>query len=393
MTKGLVRANNFSDLADKDQAVVNLGLSSADYAALKGLYATAGIDFAVIGEIGNSQGNYQAQLDGLTTTFSGVALSGYVNRSGNSSIIGNWTHGGGYISVNNGLPSGYPASTDSLFSLSIESGEAVIVASGLVASGLSYNGVRQSNSTVTQASLRNGFSPLHLIPLQVGGQAYFAQAGESPSFYIAPGRTGHALDLITGTVLGGGTVNCASPAWDVGPDGVLYQPAANSAVIGYDPMTLRPRGLRAWGAVTNLSLQSEAIGASPWGTNNAGSVTYTSNAAISPKGTLTARRVTATADFAGPNQFASVTSGTAYTVSAFVKAASSGSLDEIRLELFGYFLRFKISTQAFSQVNANFTSYGAVNYGNDWYRLYASALATSTGSLAYSFYAYQSSDV
>ena len=96
MTKGLVRANNFSDLADKDQAVVNLGLSSADYAALKGLYATAGIDFAVIGEIGNSQGNYQAQLDGLTTTFSGVALSGYVNRSGNSSIIGNWTHGGGY---------------------------------------------------------------------------------------------------------------------------------------------------------------------------------------------------------------------------------------------------------------------------------------------------------
>jgi len=381
MTKGLVRANNFSDLADKDQAVVNLGLSSADYAALKGLYATAGIDFAVIGEIGNSQGNYQAQLDGLTTTFSGVALSGYVNRSGNSSIIGKWTHGGGYISVNNGLPSGYPASTDSLFSLSIESGEAVIVASGLVASGLSYNGVRQSNSTVTQASLRNGFSPLHLIPLQVGGQAYFAQAGETPSFYIAPGRTGHALELITGTVMGGGTVNCASPAWEVGPDGILYQPAANTPVIGYDPVTLRPRGLRVWGAVTNLWLYTSAIGTAPWSSVRS---TSTLNAAISPDGTLTATRLnedTSASTSHLVRQDPLVSSGTTYCWSVFAKASTRSEL----IMAFGVdsgafageYATFNLSTGQITASEATTTA-RISTFPNGWYRCSVTATALAS---------------
>ncbi len=254
MTKGLVRANNFSDLADKDEAVVNLGLSATDYAALKGLYTTAGIDFAVIGEIGNSQGNYQAQLDGIGTMLSGVILSGYVNRSGGT-ILGTWTHNG-IIDISGGLPSGYPASTDSLFSLSIESGEAVIVTSGLIASGLSYNGVRQSSSTVQRAFPPSGFSPLHLIPLQVGGQSFFVQASETPSFHIAPARMGHALDLVTGNLLG--SYNSASPAWAVGPDGVLALPAANAPVIEYDPVTLACLGARIWGAVTNRLLNSTA---------------------------------------------------------------------------------------------------------------------------------------
>jgi len=286
MTKGLVRANNFSDLADKDEAVVNLGLSAADYAALKGLYTTAGIDFAVIGEIGNSQGNYQAQLDGIGTTLSGVVLSGYVNRSGDT-ILGTWTHSG-IINISSGLPSGYPASTDSLFSLSIESGEAVIVASGLIASGLSYNGVRQSSSTVQRAFLPSGFSPLHLIPLQIGGQSFFAEAGESPSFYIDPVGQGHALDLVTGTLLGGGTVNCATPAWEVGPDGILYQPAANTPVIAYDPVTLRPVGLRAWEAVTNLLLRSEELGNAAW---SRAALTVSSDVTTSPKGTQDADKL------------------------------------------------------------------------------------------------------
>lgn len=257
MTKGLVRANNFSDLADKDEAVVNLGLSAADYAALKGLYTTAGIDFAVIGEIGNSQGNYQAQLDGISTTLSGVVLSGYVNRSGDT-ILGTWTHSG-IINISSGLPSGYPASTDSLFSLSIESGEAVIVASGLIASGLSYNGVRQSSSTVQRAFPPSGFSPLHLIPLQVGGQSFFAEAGESPSFYIDPVGQGHALDLVTGNLVG--TFSSASPAYAVNAQGILALPAANAPVIEYDPVTLRPLGLRVWQGVTNRIRNNTGQGA------------------------------------------------------------------------------------------------------------------------------------
>ena len=55
------------------------------------------------------------------------------------------------------------------------------------------------------------------------------RAGEVPSFHIAPARTRDARDLITGSVLG--TYNSASPGWAVGPDGILYQPAANAPVI------------------------------------------------------------------------------------------------------------------------------------------------------------------
>jgi len=143
----------------------------------------------------------------------------------------------------------------------------------------------------------------HLVPVlrPVLGTPFrrgdlYRRAGEVPSFHIAPARTGHALDLITGTVLGGGTVNCATPAWEVGPDGILYQPAANTPVVGYDPVTLRPRGLRAWGAVTNLIQWSESFNNAIWiklvgGTGSTPVVTE--NYAISPAGTMTASRLVA----------------------------------------------------------------------------------------------------
>jgi hypothetical protein len=210
------------------------------------------------------------------------------------------------------------------------------------------------------------------------------------SLWLAPVRTGSLVSLASRTMPI--TFSRSTTTTFLDKDGLLKTAGINVPVIEYD-VNGNCLGLRVWGVVTNLFLQSNSIGVSPWGTNNAGSVTYTSNAALSPAGVVNARRITATADFAGPNQFASVTSGTTYTASFFVKAVTSGSLDELRLELFDYQLRFKISTQVFSQVNANFTAYGAINYGNGWYRLYASAAAPSTGSLAASLYAYQSADV
>jgi hypothetical protein len=369
MTKGLVRANNFSDLADKDEAVVNLGLSAADYAALKGLYTTAGIDFAVIGEIGNSQGNYQAQLDGIGTTLSGVVLSGYVNRSGDT-ILGTWTHSG-IINISSGLPSGYPASTDSLFSLSIESGEAVIVASGLIASGLSYNGVRQSSSTVQRAFPPSGFSPLHLIPLQVGGQSFFAEAGESPSFHIAPARTGHALDLVTGNLLG--TYNSASPALAVGPDGVLFQPAANAPVIEYDPTTLACLGARIWGVVTNLLLRSEELENAAW---SRAALTVSSDVTTSPKGIQDADKLVESATNAEHITWQSRSAQSeTMTLSVFAKASERS---RIKLgfsnfataacgALFNLSTGVVISTDA---ANADYTSPAAsiIAYPAGWYR-------------------------
>lgn len=105
----------------------------------------------------------------------------------------------------------------------------------------------------------------HLVPVlrPVLGTPFrrgdlYRRAGEVPSFHIAPARTRDARDLITGSVLG--TYNSASPAWAVGPDGVLFQPAANAPVIEYDPTT----GARIWDVVLNLSLHSRDLTQTAW---------------------------------------------------------------------------------------------------------------------------------
>ena len=179
MTKGLVRANNLSDIPDKAVALANLGLLQEDYAALRGLYTTAGIDFSVIGGIAGSVGNYQAQIDGISGTLAGVTVANFVNKQGNGTISGNWTNTGGYFSVASGLPSGFSPSFDSRFVLSIENGEAIISASGITASGFSFSSWRQSATTVSQQAISTGVSSMRLIPIAVDGVVYYLEGQAS----------------------------------------------------------------------------------------------------------------------------------------------------------------------------------------------------------------------
>lgn len=145
-------------------------------------------------------------------------------------------------------------------------------------------------------------------------------------------------------------------------------------------------------AVTNLLLRSEEIGTSPWATNNTGATTYTANAIAAPTGAVTADRVTATADFAGPVQFVSVTSGFSYSFSFYVKAVTPGSLDSIRIECFGgRFALFNVTTRVFSSVNAAITP-SSISLGDGWVRVQCLFAAPSTGSLAVAIYANTSAD-
>jgi len=100
------------------------------------------------------------------------------------------------------------------------------------------------------------------IPTNRLWDSLWARAGEVPSFHIAPARTGNANDLITGSLLG--TYNSASPAWAVGPNGVLAVPTANAPVIDYDLTTLACQGARFWQLITNLSLQSRDLTQAAW---------------------------------------------------------------------------------------------------------------------------------
>ena len=69
------------------------------------------------------------------------------------------------------------------------------------------------------------------------------RAGEVPSFHIAPARTGTAVDLISGTVLGGGSVNSAAAPHYFDAQGNLVQPVANTPVISFGFLGTTP-GLR-----------------------------------------------------------------------------------------------------------------------------------------------------
>jgi hypothetical protein len=174
MTRGLVRKNNLSDLADAVAARANLGLATADYNRIRGLYASAGVSNTDVQYIASSAGNYQAQINSCNTTLSGINPSLYVARSGDT-ITSGWTNTG-YIQPSAVIQSGVTlsGSSDALFTLSVSgisfalSTTTLVMQSGVTVQALSSSG----NTTVV-----SGVVPDKLIPVKIGGTSYFLEAG------------------------------------------------------------------------------------------------------------------------------------------------------------------------------------------------------------------------
>ena len=174
MTRGLVRKNNLSDLADAVAARANLGLATADYNRIRGLYASAGVSNTDVQYIADSAGNYQAQINSYNTTLSGINPSLYVARSGDT-ITSGWTNTG-YIQPSAVIQSGVTlsGSSDALFTLSVSgisfalSTTTLVMQSGVTVQALSSSG----NTTVV-----SGVVPDKLIPVKIGGTSYFLEAG------------------------------------------------------------------------------------------------------------------------------------------------------------------------------------------------------------------------
>jgi hypothetical protein len=141
-------------------------------------------------------------------------------------------------------------------------------------------------------------------------------------------------------------------------------------------------GLLCEEARTNLCLRSQEFDNAAW-TNNA--LTVTANAATAPDGTATADTLD-DASSSGEHrvrQSISFTSGTAYTVSCFVKNASRSYI-QLFIETAAFpdncYANFDVATGVVGTKGAGATSSSITDVGNGWYRCVMTATADATAA-------------
>lgn len=168
-----------------------------------------------------------------------------------------------------------------------------------------------------------------------------------------------------------------------------YTPTTSAAVYGprfdYDPVTLAAKGLLIEEQRTNLMTYSEDLSNAAWLKSNA---TVTANAVVAPDGTTTADKLVdaATTSVHSITQAISVTSGTAYTVTFYAKAAERSFLI---IQLFGgsTFAYFNLATGVVGTTSGSPTATSVTPAGNGWYRCSITSTAGATGSVNCIIYA------
>jgi hypothetical protein len=211
-----------------------------------------------------------------------------------------------------------------------------------------------------QKGLVTPYDPALTLDLQFAArQAYVANIGPLPTF------------------------TRASIGTFVGSDGLIQTATNNVARIDFDPVTRLCRGLLIEEQRTNLQSNSEQLDNAPWVKAN---TTVTNNNTTAPNGALTADLLVETT--ANNQHFVvtpsvSITSGTVYTQSVFVKKGSGSTAPDWIHFGFGSGAfgiaraAFNVSTGAFGQITG-ITSTSVVAYQNGWYRISITATATTT---------------
>ena len=174
MTRGLVRKNNLSDLPSAEQARINLGLATADYNRIRGLFTSAGVSNVDVQRIARSTSNFQGQINGLTTTLSGIIPSLYVSRSGDT-ISGSWSNTG-YIQPGSLVQSGVTlsGSSDSLFTLTVSGLSYALSTSTLTTNaGLTVQGLKDNGGVI----FASGVVVNKRVPININGRPYFLEVG------------------------------------------------------------------------------------------------------------------------------------------------------------------------------------------------------------------------
>jgi hypothetical protein len=174
MTRGLVRKNNLSDLPSPEQARINLGLATADYNRIRGLFTSAGVSNVDVQRIAGSTSNFQQQINSISSTVSGIVPSLYMARSGDTAT-GTWANTG-YIQPGSLVQSGVTLglSSDSLFTLTVSGLSYALSTSALTMNlGLTVQGLKDNGGVV----FASGVVANKRVPIAINGVPYFLEAG------------------------------------------------------------------------------------------------------------------------------------------------------------------------------------------------------------------------
>jgi hypothetical protein len=157
----------------------------------------------------------------------------------------------------------------------------------------------------------------------------------------------------------------------------------NSPRFDFNPTTGESLGLLIEQSSTNLELYSGAVGGTGWTSSN-GSINLT--AGIAPDGTQTFSKfsedTTTSIHYIYPN-FVTISSGTVYTASFYVKAAGRNFIvfqGDTGLGNLGAYSGFDLATGTLIGLGSGVTSGTITSQGNGVYRISVTAIATGTSA-------------
>lgn len=178
MPRGLVRDNNLSDLPNRDQALVNLGINIASVERIQGVAFPGGVEPTDIQRIAGSSGNFQNQIDGFNRTLNGydvnIHVSGsYVPRTGGP-VFGTWTQVEGYIQASGLYQNGSQVSqsTDTLFTHAADGTFKLTTSVLRCDKGLDVKKLVDAGNIIMSGTL----TPNVLYPITINGIAYNLEA-------------------------------------------------------------------------------------------------------------------------------------------------------------------------------------------------------------------------
>lgn len=175
------------------------------------------------------------------------------------------------------------------------------------------------------------------------------------------------------------TFTRASTATRINDKGLIETVASGAPRIDYDPVTLACKGLLIEESRTNLLTYSQDFDNAVW-TKSRSSVS--ANATTAPDGTVTADKLVEDTSTNSHlvEEVTTVTSGVAYTYSAFVKAAER---TEVLVQMYigaSFGVVVNLSTGAFVTNSGSPTSTSIQALPNGWYRVSVTATSLTTGN-------------